>query len=54
MTFHYITVKFLKKVPQPGLGHTPLIPTLKRQRQVDSEFKACLVYTASSRPTRVT
>jgi hypothetical protein len=33
----------------------PLIPALRRQRQVDlCEFEASLVYTASSRTARVT
>ena len=33
--------------------HTPLIPTLWRPRQVNPcEFKACVVYKASSRTTR--
>lgn len=32
-----------------------LIPMLRRQRQVDfSEFQASLIYTASSRPDKVT
>lgn len=34
---------------------TPLIPTLKRQRQEDAhEFKFSLVYVLSSKPARAT
>jgi hypothetical protein len=37
------------------LGHTPSIPALGRQRQVDlCEFKVSLVYRASSQAARAT
>jgi hypothetical protein len=32
--------------------YTPLIPALRKQRQVDSEFEASLVYKVSSRTAR--
>lgn len=36
-----------------GLGHTPLILALNRQRQMDnSEFEATLIYIMNSRPVR--
>jgi hypothetical protein len=41
------------KMADPG-WHTLLIPALRRQRQVISEFEASLFYTASSRTARAT
>ena len=39
--------------PRQMWGHTSLIPALRRQRQEDlCEFKACLVYRASSRTAK--
>jgi hypothetical protein len=35
-----------------GRGGAPLIPALGRQRQVDLEFEASLVYRVSSRTAR--
>lgn len=44
----------LGSVPQHCIsqeqGHTPVIPTLERQRQKDQEFKVIFGYIASSRP----
>jgi hypothetical protein len=44
----------MKKQNSRAWWHTPLIPALRRQRQrqVDSEFKASLVYRVSSRTAR--
>ena len=47
--FHIVIV-----LPGPVWWCTPLIPALGRQRQVNSEFKASLVYKVSSRTARAT
>jgi hypothetical protein len=49
-------MQILSDSQQPGYGsHMPLIPTLGRQRQVDSsEYKATMVYRVSSRTARAT
>jgi hypothetical protein len=39
---------------RPGMVHTPSIPALRRQRQVDfCEFKVSLVYKVSSKTARI-
>jgi hypothetical protein len=44
-----------QKVPPGGDGAVPLIPAVRRQRQVDvCEFEASLVYRVSSRTARAT
>ena len=50
---HGTQVEVKRQPEKPGSGDTPLIPELRRQRQVDlCEFKTNLVYRASFKATQ--
>lgn len=54
MSYPGVTGTYTLKALEPGVGHTPIIPELKRQKQGNHKFKASLQYVTSLRLARTT